>query len=219
MSSAAGQDRAIVRISQIMGELFPEHAWAEATFAALNHWLSMLLEWNRKINLTAARTDDELFDLFIADAVVLHCARIDVGLSHHWLDVGTGAGAPGLAMAVLDPALSIDLVEPNAKRVAFLRQIVGRLGLRQATVRCARVEDLPVSMADDVVSRATWAPDNWLARGMPLARQRLWMLLARADWKPDSDVVVVYDRIYQWPLTRAERRVIAVTRAQTHKAR
>ena len=202
-----------------MGELFPEHTWKEGTLGAFTTWFSLLLEWNRKINLTAARTDDELFDLFVADAVVLHRARIEVGLSCRWLDVGSGAGAPGLAMAVLDPTLCIDLAEPNAKRVAFLRQIVGRLGLKQVTVRSTKVEDLQPSMADDVVSRATWAPDSWLMRGMPLAKQRVWVLLAREDWKPDSDCVVVYDRIYKWPLTRVERRVIAVTRAQPHKVR
>jgi 16S rRNA (guanine527-N7)-methyltransferase len=163
--------------------------------------------------LTAARSNEELFDLFIADAVVLHCARRELAQSLHWIDVGTGAGAPGLAMAVMDPTLRMDLVEPSAKRVAFLRQVVGRLGLGQVRVHCARVEDLQISLADDVVSRATWAPESWLAHGMPLTRRRLWMLLAREDWQPASNLVVEYDRTYHWPLTRAQRRIVAVSRA------
>ncbi len=219
MPIKAGDDPGISRIDKIMRELFPEHTWNKATVCALTNWLHLLVEWNRKIDLTAARTDDELFDLFIADAIVLHCARLELGPSYRWLDVGAGAGAPGLAMAILDPTLWIDLAEPNAKRVAFLRQVIGRLGLKQVRLHCARGEELQVSMADDVVSRATWAPDTWLAHGMRLAKQHLWILLARENWEPDSNCVIVYDRSYRWPLTRVQRRVIAITRAQAHKAR
>jgi len=197
-----------------MLELCPEHATSEATLSTLLGWLILLQEWNRKINLTAARSDDELVDLFIADAAILHRARLESGSSHSWLDVGAGAGAPGLGMAILDPSLHIVLVEPNAKRVAFLRHIVGRFGLARAKVVSARAEELQISMADDVVSRATWSPDNWLVRGMPLARHRLWMLLAREDWQPGPDCAVVYDRTYRWPLTGVERRVLAISRTQ-----
>ncbi len=216
VSSLAEQSPSISRIRSVLCELSPEHAKNDSTLSALSTWLTLLREWNRKINLTAARSDDELCDLFVADAAVLHCARHEAGPSEHWLDVGTGAGAPGLAMAVLDPTLSIDLAEPNAKRVAFLRHVIGRLGLTRAKVLGGRAEDLPPSMADDVVSRATWSPEAWLARGMPLTRQRLWMLLAREDWRAGSDCVIVYDRTYRWPLTGAQRRVVAVTRAQPH---
>jgi 16S rRNA (guanine527-N7)-methyltransferase len=216
MPIPAKQTPGVLRIARIAGALFPEHEWTDVTYTALADWLDLLRQWNRKIDLTAARTDDELFDLFIADAVVLHRARMEVGPSCRWVDVGSGAGAPGLAMAILDPSLHIDLAEPNAKRVAFLRQIIGRLGLKSVTVQRVRAEDLPVAIADDAVSRATFDPDNWLTQGAPLATQRVWMLLARETWVPDSNCTVVYDRSYQWPLTKANRRVIAVARAQAH---
>jgi len=203
----------ISRIAKITGELFPAHQWTQATYSTLINWLDLLRQWNRKIDLTAARTDDELFDLFLADAVVLHRARLELGPSSQWVDVGSGAGAPGLAMAILDPSLHIELAEPNVKRVAFLRQVIGRLGLTSVTVRRARAEELPAAMADDAVSRATFAPESWLAQGLPLATQRLWMLLARESWVPSSECTVVYDRTYQWPLTQVNRRVIAVARA------
>jgi 16S rRNA (guanine527-N7)-methyltransferase len=199
-----------------LNQLFPEHSWSADTVDALFTWLDLLLQWNRKIDLTAARTDDELFDLFLADAVILHRARMELGPSTCWLDVGSGAGAPGLAMAILDPSLRIELAEPNAKRVAFLRQVIGRLRLSQVRVHGGRVEELKPDIADDVVSRATWAPGTWLTRGMPLAKQRLWILLAREQWQSSSEHVVVHDRSYRWPLTGVERRVLAVARVQEH---
>ena len=215
MPTQATDTQGVSRIAKIVGELFPEHQWTQATYSTLVDWLDLLRQWNRKIDLTAARTDDELFDLFVADAVVLHQARLELGASGRWLDVGSGAGAPGLAMAILDPSLGIELTEPNVKRVAFLRQVIGRLGLTSVTVRRARAEELPVAIADDAVSRATFAPDTWLAQGLPLATQRLWMLLARESWSPNSDCTIVYDRTYQWPLTQVSRRVIAVARAHS----
>ncbi len=205
----------VLRIGRIADELFPENQWTDATYSTLADWLELLRQWNRKIDLTAARTDDEFFDLFIADAVVLHRARMEAGQSCRWVDVGSGAGAPGLAMAILDPSLHIDLAEPNAKRVAFLRQVIGRLGLTSVTVKRARAEELPLATADDAVSRATFSPATWLAQGLPLATQRLWILLARENWVPDSSCSVVYERSYQWPLTGANRRVIAVMRSNT----
>jgi 16S rRNA (guanine527-N7)-methyltransferase len=211
MPSPMGPIPAISRIRSILLELSPEHAKSDATLSALQDWLTQLQQWNRKINLTAARSDDELLDLFIADAAVLHRARFEVGPSEGWLDVGAGAGAPGLAMAILDPGLRIDLAEPNAKRVAFLRHVIGRLGLTQTKVVSARVEGLPAPMADDVVSRATFSPQNWLTCGLRLTRRRLWLLLARENWQSPPDCTIVYDRSYRWPLTGAERRVVAVT--------
>ena len=217
MPSLAGQGPSKAQIRSVLTELSPEHAGDDATLCALSTWLTLLQEWNRKINLTAARSENELCDLFIADAAVLHCAMREMGPVQRWLDVGAGAGAPGLAMAMLDPTLRIDLAEPNSKRVAFLRHVIGRLGLTQAKVLDTRAEDLPAKSADDVVSRATWSPENWFALGMPLTKQRLWMLLAREDWQAPPDCVIVYDRRYNWPLTGAPRRAIAVTRTQPHK--
>jgi 16S rRNA (guanine527-N7)-methyltransferase len=215
MSDSSEPNVSTSRVRTALAALVPERAPSESTLSALVDWLTSLKQWNRKIDLTAARTDDELIDLFVADAAVLHLARRELAPTGSWLDVGTGAGAPGLALAVLEPDLRIELVEPNQKRVAFLRHVVGRLGLRHVNVTAARAERLRPNMADDVVSRATWPPREWLLRGMALSRQRLWVLLAQDDWHP-GEGAVVYDRSYHWPLTGVARRVVAVARAQPH---
>jgi len=204
----------LTQILQLLSQLCPESSYSETTARALHEWLQLLVSWNRRIDLTAARSTDELVDLFLADAVVLHHARLELAPASSWLDVGSGAGAPGLGMAILDPLLQITLVEPSAKRVAFLRQVVGRLQLAQVQVRCARAESLSPSLTEDVVSRATWSPDEWLQQATRLTRRRFWVLLARETWQPPAGYRVDYERDYQWPLTGVARRVLAVSPIQ-----
>src|SRR5580693_8737859 len=102
-------------------------------------WLDRLKEWNARIDLTAARSDDELVDLMLADAIVLS-AQIPAGA--RLVDVGTGAAAPGLALALLRDDLRVTLVEPAGKRVSFLRTVLGAVGRADVTVERGRGEDL-----------------------------------------------------------------------------
>jgi 16S rRNA (guanine527-N7)-methyltransferase len=206
-------------IAQLLCQLWPEASQSEATVRGLRAWLELLVAWNQKIDLTAARTSEELVDLFLADAAVLHRARGELASDGSWLDVGSGAGAPGLGMAIFDSSLSMTLVEPNAKRVAFLRQVVGRLQLTRVRVRCARAESLEASAAEEVVARATWSPSEWLEQGTRLTRHRVWILLAREAWEPPDGYRLEYSREYQWPLTGVPRRVVAVAAHQPQSER
>jgi 16S rRNA (guanine527-N7)-methyltransferase len=209
----------LTKISQLLRQLCPEVSYSETIVDALHEWLQLLVNWNRRIDLTAARSTDELVDLFLADAVVLHRARLELAPTNSWLDVGSGAGAPGLGMAILDPSLRITLVEPSAKRVAFLRQVVGRLQLTQVQVLCSRAESLSPGLTEEVVSRATWAPGEWFRQATRLTRQRFWVLLARETWQPPAGYRVDYERDYCWPLTAVARRVLAVSPIQPHSER
>lgn len=180
---------------------------------ALARWAALVLEWNERIDLTAARNHEELVDLLVADAAAV--AAAGVSLEEAWVDVGSGAGAPGLALALLCPGLAITLVEPKAKRVAFLRTVIGELGVPGASVLRARGEavvgagnrrETAPAAFGTAISRATLPPPAWLALGAHLARNHVWVLLAREDppdlagWKVDTR----FD--YQWPLTGAWRR-------------
>ncbi len=141
-------------------------------------WLDRLQEWNARIDLTAARSDEELVDLMLADALVLS-ARIPAGA--RLVDVGTGAGAPGLALAILRDDLCVTLVEPVGKRVSFLRTVLGAVGRADVVVERRRGEVLAGSRSWDIAtSRATLAPATWLELGTKLVAPggRVWVLLA-----------------------------------------
>jgi 16S rRNA (guanine527-N7)-methyltransferase len=170
----------------------------------LARYLDLVVAWNAKLDLTAARDPDELCDLFLADAVLI--ANAHAGDAPSWVDVGSGAGAPGLPLALLASG-DFTLVEPLQKRVAFLRTAVGSLECDHVKVERARSDALPDAGFDVAISRATLPPDQWIAEGARLSRRSFWLLLAKAD-PPEHAFRVEVDVTYAWPLTGAKRRAL-----------
>jgi 16S rRNA (guanine527-N7)-methyltransferase len=175
----------------------------------LRDYLDLLVAWNQRLDLTAARTPDELVDLTLADALVIARSRPPSG---RYIDVGSGAGAPALPLALMCPELKFTLVEPKAKRVAFLRTALGSLGITNVSVLRGRSEVVQARSFDVALSRATLSPTEWLSEGARLATQAVWVLLARgavpelAGWRVSSE------SSYRWPLTDAERRALRFER-------
>jgi 16S rRNA (guanine527-N7)-methyltransferase len=175
-------------------------------------WLARLEEWNARIDLTAARTPEELVDLMLADAFVL-AARIpqDAGV----VDVGTGAGAPGLALALVRRDLRVTLVEPQAKRASFLRTVIGEVDRADVVIERVRGESMPLNdgqrVFDVAVSRATLPPAAWLDLGTRMVAPggTIWLLVARDDPPNHARARLEEDFAYTWPLTGARRRALA----------
>src|SRR6185295_9811748 len=107
------------------------------------------------INLTGARTLDELAADHLPDAFAL-AEAVPPGAA--LVDVGSGGGLPALPFAVLRPDVRLTLVEPRAKRVAFLRTAVRELGLAGELV-AGHAADLPAGAFDVAASRATFPPE------------------------------------------------------------
>jgi 16S rRNA (guanine527-N7)-methyltransferase len=171
-------------------------------------WLAHLQEWNARIDLTAARSPEELVDLMLADALVLS-AHIPPGA--RLVDVGAGAGAPGLGLALVREDLRVTLVEPRGKRASFLRTVLGATGRADVAVERARGEALAGRRAWDVaVSRATLSPPRWLELGTTLAAPggSVWVLLAKEPPPVHPRAEIDGDYGYSWPLTGAIRRAV-----------
>lgn len=176
---------------------------ADGAEHALATWLDRLIEWNQKLDLTAARSIDELLDLMVVDALILSA---NIERNARVVDVGSGAGAPGLPLALLRPDLSLTLVEPLVKRVSFMRTVIGALGTPNVQIVHGRGESLEETF-DVAISRATLAPPDWLTLGASLA-PAVWVLLAK-EGEPALANASVEKRVdYIWSRTGVSRRAV-----------
>jgi 16S rRNA (guanine527-N7)-methyltransferase len=127
-------------------------ALPEGTESKLLDYLALLSKWNRTYNLTAVRDENEMVTHHLLDslAVLPHLGGVE-----RLADVGSGAGLPGLVLAMARPELEVVSVEANQKKSAFQQQAKIELGLSNVTIHCGRVEALePERPFDAVISRA-----------------------------------------------------------------
>lgn len=144
--------------------------WPEGSADALLRFADLLLAWNQRINLTAARSVAALIDEHFVDAFPLARRLVDPARA---VDVGSGGGLPAIPLALLRPALHLTLCEPIAKKQAFLRTAVRELGIGdRVRVRGDRAEALAETGPgfDVALSRATFPPAEWLALAPRLVR-------------------------------------------------
>ncbi len=114
-------------------------------------YLALLQKWNKVFNLTAIRNAEQMVSHHVLDslAVLPHL------WSEKWLDVGCGAGLPGMVLAIARPDWRFTLLDSNSKKTSFVQQAVIELGLKNVTVQCARVEELQAEEKfDGIISRA-----------------------------------------------------------------
>ncbi|MEE8492793.1 MAG: 16S rRNA (guanine(527)-N(7))-methyltransferase RsmG [Nitrospirales bacterium] len=108
--------------------------------ADLVWYLCQLKKWNQKINLTAITKDRDIIVKLFLDS--LYCTRaMETVPDATVLDVGSGAGFPGLPLKIVNHALKLTLLEPHKKKVAFLRYVIGSLGLQDAMAVPERASD------------------------------------------------------------------------------
>ncbi len=139
-----------------------------ATQSKLLDYVALIAKWNRVHNLTAVRESAKMVSNHLLDslAVVPH---LDLGTT---LDVGSGAGLPGIPLALMWPQARVTLLDSNHKKAAFLRQAVIELGLSNIQVVCERVEAwAPEHRFEVVISRAYSDLPEYIARAGRLCVQ------------------------------------------------
>jgi 16S rRNA (guanine527-N7)-methyltransferase len=126
--------------------------------ARLLAYVSLLAKWNAVYNLTAIRSPQQMVTHHLLDSLAAMPAFAG---AKRVLDVGAGGGLPGIVLAVwaaqTQPAMQIALVDTVQKKTAFLTQVKAELGLANATVYTARVEQLQVAEKFDVITSRAFA--------------------------------------------------------------
>lgn len=173
--------------SQITAGLAPYGVTADDRLCRqIQDYISLLLLWNQKISLTTVVRPKQIIQfhfgesLFAVESVPIEDGRL--------ADVGSGAGFPGIPIAMVVPKLKITLLEANQKRAAFLSEVIRRLELRNATVLRARMSDVAEGLEsfDFITARAVGAhrelvrwSDRFLA---PSGKLILWVGEDDATW-------------------------------------
>ncbi len=116
----------------------------------LLQYLGLMQKWNRTHNLTALPSIDEMIIKHLLDSLSIESFLPSGSV----LDIGSGAGLPGIPLAVVRPNQQFTLVDASFKRVAFLLEVKRRLKLTNIDVIHARVEHLPSQAFDAITSRA-----------------------------------------------------------------
>lgn len=102
-------------------------------------YMNLLLEWNKKINLTAITNEDEIITKhFVDSASILSVMQIE---NSNVIDIGSGAGFPGIPLKILQPEINLTLIDSLAKRINFLDEIKNNLGLKNLKCIHARAEE------------------------------------------------------------------------------
>lgn len=119
--------------------------------ASLLRFLVLLQKWNKVYNLTAIREPQQMVSHHLLDSLSV--------LPHlwpkRWLDVGCGAGLPGLVLAISKPEWQFSLLDSNSKKTGFVQQAIIELELHNVAVHCARAEDWQsAEKFDGIISRA-----------------------------------------------------------------
>ncbi|PCJ32238.1 MAG: 16S rRNA (guanine(527)-N(7))-methyltransferase RsmG [Gammaproteobacteria bacterium] len=125
----------------------------------LQRYVELLLKWNKVYNLTSVRNVNEMVSRHILDslAIIPHLKGESL------LDVGTGAGLPGIPIAIAFPDMAVTLLDTNSKKTRFLQQAKAELGLNNVTVVHARVEAAELPKFDIITTRAFASVEDIIA--------------------------------------------------------
>jgi 16S rRNA (guanine527-N7)-methyltransferase len=206
-------DKKITR-TEIERALAP-YGWApdEQQVRSISTYIDLLLKWNRALSLTTIRSPEEIVGRHFGESIF--ATKLLPVENCRLVDIGTGAGFPGLALKIASPGVQLTLIESNRKKCTFLSEVVRSLEIRNVQILCERFEDArpETAQANVITSRAVGDYKQtlkWAARA--LAHRGHVALWVGAD---DSTKISANDAwIWQPParIPESQRRFILVGR-------
>jgi 16S rRNA (guanine527-N7)-methyltransferase len=183
----------------------------------LIHYLQLLARWNKVYNLTAVREPKDMVSRHVLDSLAVQPWLQGTNI----LDVGSGAGLPGIPLAVLNPARQFCLLDSNSKKTRFLAQIKIELALTNVTIVTGRIEHYqPQLRYDSVLSRAFASLADFIALAGPFCATNGRLLALKGSY-PTAELTilpggyqVVAVQNLQVPGLDAERHLVHVAPAK-----
>jgi 16S rRNA (guanine527-N7)-methyltransferase len=203
-----------VRIAELLAPFLGEDRLSAHQLDQISAYLDRLLRWNARMNLTAVRDPDQIITRHFGESL-FSAAQIlgrEDPAGKSAIDIGSGAGFPGLPIKIFAPTLRMHLVEAQHRKAIFLREVIRDLGLQACEVLTQRAEvlaDAEASSADLVTLRAV----EHFAEVLPTAAQltsnkgKLGLLIGREqaytaattlpsfEWQPEIQVPLSVSRI------------------------
>ena len=170
----------------------------------LVEYLSQLMKWNQTYNLTAIRDPEQALIQHIFDSLAIlpglqrYCSKTNLQ-EPKVLDVGSGAGLPGVVIAVMFPEATVTCVDPVQKKISFIRQIAGVLKLKNLHAKHARVEELMANEWDIATSRAFASLVDFASLTGPCIKQN-GLLLAMKGKEPAEEISALQEKT-EWIVT------------------
>lgn len=172
-------------------------------------YLNLVEKWNRVYNLTAIRERDEMIKLHFLDSLsILNHVHVK-----NILDVGSGAGFPGIVLAITKPELKVTVMDSVNKKTTFMQQVKSELSLTNLDVVNSRVEDYqPTTLFEAVTSRAFSNLKNMMSLTQhTLQKEGVWLAMKSKDVREELEVFEKnqYTLIpLEVPLINAERYLV-----------
>ena len=192
--------------------------------------MTALMVWSRKINLTTICDPYEMAIKHFVDSIapIRYCNPMS-----RVLDMGSGAGFPGLPLKVWQPDIELTMVDAVRKKVSFLKHVIRLIGLKNARVFHARVEDISldqtVAAFDTIVCRAFGNLKYIVECALPLLSEDGQILVWKGH-KPEKELQVLSPllerspggvslrmKFYQLPLIKAQRTLVIITNQKKNR--
>jgi len=164
-------------------------ALSTVQLASLTQYLTLLLRWRPHLNLTGLRDAERMLDVLIVESLDFLQGNFFLP-GMYVLDLGTGAGVPGIPLAICRPDMHVTLLDRSEKKITFLRRVVASLHLENCQPCCSTAEDLarrllPEERFDIVVSRGVGSVSYLMRLTMSLLKPGGRLLLRKALHTPE----------------------------------
>ncbi len=176
-------------------------------------YLDLLLRWNARMNLTAVRDPEGIVTRHFGESLFA-AARLfpdrTAAAGKRLIDIGSGAGFPGVPIKLSAPSLALTLIESRQRKATFLREVGRMLRLHDVAVFCGRAEDFPGPAADVVTLRAVERFEDVLPVAARLVRGRLALLIGATQVERAQALLPDFSWLSPLPIPQSAGRALLI---------